>query len=348
MIDFTTCNISQLSVHEVGNKNNGEQLYATSEPLIIDNEDLLEALNLYFLKPFHTPIFFEFTSSTNNTELNPVFQFASEIFTHQNSFHINSINIAKHLYEATLHPNIKAGDLYVAYINHCLVDGTITDAIGIFKSEQKDSFILSERTEKTYTLGFERGINIEHMDKGCLIFNLQKERGFKVCSIDKTARGAEAQYWKDDFLNISACADSYHFTHNFLSVTKAFVTTQLDQEFEVNKADQIDLLNKSVTYFKENDRFNEQEFTQSIFGDEMVINSFTKFKQEMSQNADLDLSGNFDISTSAVKKQAKVFKSVLKLDKNFHIYIHGNRELIEKGEDSDGRKFYKIYYKEEV
>ncbi|MES1226514.1 MAG: nucleoid-associated protein, partial [Bacteroidota bacterium] len=48
------------------------------------------------------------------------------------------------------------------------------------------------------------------------------------------------------------------------------------------------------------------------------------------------------------KKQAKVFKSVLKLDKNFHIYIHGRRDLIEKGIDEiTGKKFYKIYFEEE-
>ena len=53
---------------------------------------------------------------------------------------------------------------------------------------------------------------------------------------------------------------------------------------------------------------------------------------------------NFSISTSAVKYQSRVFKSVLKLDNNFHIYIHGDKELIEKGTDNDGRKYYKIYY----
>ena len=49
----------------------------------------------------------------------------------------------------------------------------------------------------------------------------------------------------------------------------------------------------------------------------------------------------------AVKKQARSIKSIIKLDKNFHIYVHGSRELIEQGVDEEGRKFYKIYYKEE-
>ncbi|MCC6583451.1 MAG: nucleoid-associated protein, partial [Chitinophagales bacterium] len=38
---------------------------------------------------------------------------------------------------------------------------------------------------------------------------------------------------------------------------------------------------------------------------------------------------------------------VLKLDRNFHIYIHGNTEMIQQGIDEDGRKFYKIFYQEE-
>lgn len=38
-------------------------------------------------------------------------------------------------------------------------------------------------------------------------------------------------------------------------------------------------------------------------------------------------------------------KLVVKLDKNFHIYIHGDKEKIEKGEDSKG-KFIKLYYNE--
>jgi len=44
-----------------------------------------------------------------------------------------------------------------------------------------------------------------------------------------------------------------------------------------------------------------------------------------------------------------VFKSVIKLDKNFHIYVHGDRELIEKGYDEAmGKHFYKIYFDVEV
>jgi hypothetical protein len=38
-------------------------------------------------------------------------------------------------------------------------------------------------------------------------------------------------------------------------------------------------------------------------------------------------------------------KSVVKLDNNFHLYIHGRHELVEKGYDEEkGMKFYKVYF----
>ena len=59
------------------------------------------------------------------------------------------------------------------------------------------------------------------------------------------------------------------------------------------------------------------------------------------------IDNQFDISAPAVSTQNRFFKSVLKLDKNFHVYIHGDRSKIERGMEADGRKFYKIYYREE-
>jgi hypothetical protein len=78
-----------------------------------------------------------------------------------------------------------------------------------------------------------------------------------------------------------------------------------------------------------------------------MIESFRQFGSRYTESHDFDIASQFDISAMAVKKQARVFKSVLKLDKNFHIYIHGNTDLIEKGIDDNGRKFYKIYYQDE-
>ena len=136
-------------------------------------------------------------------------------------------------------------------------------------------------------------------------------------------------------------------TNEFLGIAKKYVTQQLADDFDVTKADQIDLLNRSVEYFKTNEKFEKEEFEKTVFQKEQLIKSFKSFDNSYRDNNEVEISDSFEISSQAVKKQARAFKSVLKLDKNFHIYIHGNKELIEKGVEKDGRKFYKIYYEDE-
>ena len=59
------------------------------------------------------------------------------------------------------------------------------------------------------------------------------------------------------------------------------------------------------------------------------------------------LADAFEPSSEALNKQSKVFRSVIKLDRNFHIYVHGDSSKIMKGEDNVGRKYYILYYNEE-
>jgi len=72
----------------------------------------------------------QFTSSNEDVNLNPIYSFAQQIFNQTSSFHLQSINIAKHLFECTNHPNIKDGDLYVAYISNVKLGDEMCDAVG--------------------------------------------------------------------------------------------------------------------------------------------------------------------------------------------------------------------------
>ena len=72
------------------------------------------------------------------------------------------------------------------------------------------------------------------------------------------------------------------------------------------------------------------------------------FLNEFESDKNMQLQDSFKVSNAAVKQQKGIFKSVIKLDKNFHIYVHGNRKMIERGEDEMGRKFYKLYYNNET
>ena len=348
MIDYSNAKILKVSVHEVGNRTNGEQLNLSKTLLDISDNGLKELLMQFFMKPFSEPEYYNFTFSNGDFKLNPVFNFASKIFDDGKSFHRNTVDIARHLYEQSVHPQIKPGDLFAAYISDVMVDDEVTDAIGIFKSENTQAFLKLEKASECFSMDYEDGINIEKLDKGCLIFNTAREEGFQVCVIDKSNKSNEALYWKDTFLCLKPRSDEYHKTQQFMSLCKNYITDKLPEQFEVDRTDQIDLMNKSVSFFKSNDQFDYKEFTREVIREPGMIKSFGKYKDEFEKQNSLTLDDEFGISTAAVKSQSRVFKSVLKLDKNFHVYVHGDRALIERGYDDDkGMNFYKLFFKDE-
>src|SRR5690606_11928158 len=250
MVLYTEASIQQIIVHQVGNKQEGEDLLLSQENLVLNNSELHQVLLKYFLSNFRSPERFEFTASNGDFNLNPLFQFATTIFEKPKNFTEQSVNFAKHLYENSLHPNIKSGDFYVALLEDVEIDGELTDAIGLFKSETKDVFLKLKNDDGNFQIEHESGVNTEKLDKGCLIVNVRKEHGYKVCIVDKSNRGTEAQYWREQFLNLKPCADEYHHTQQFLNIARNFVTQQMPEEYEVSKADQAAFLNKSIEYFK--------------------------------------------------------------------------------------------------
>ncbi len=348
ILSETTETINYLSAHQVGNKNNGEDIFASRACIDISDERLQELLLKYFLSPFTSQEYYHFTFTNMDFKLNPLYIYATAIFEGVSDFHLNTINIAKHLYEMSNHPSIKSGDLFVAHFSNLFIGGETADAIGIFKSENRQPFLKIDQKKSQFLLEYEDGINIDKLDKGCLILNVEKEAGYKVCIVDKSNKGGEAQFWKDSFLMLRTRNDDFHQTKDFLNIAKTYVTKQYGEDFEANKTDQIEILNRSIEYFKNHDNFAKAEFEQEVFQHPQVIESFRKYDEGYRADNDIDLADTFEISDQAVKKQARIFKSVLKLDKNFHIYIHGNKEMIEQGVDPDGRKFYKIYYKNEA
>lgn len=338
--------IKNISLHNVGNKLNQDQILLSKQPLSI-NKDVKEILTKYFLSPFKSNEYFNLYHDVN-LSLNEVYTYISKIFDNQDDLHEQSINLAKHLYEQSNHPKIKSGEFYVTYFKDCIIDGETVDAVGLFKSENKDTFLKVYPSGDSFEIESQQGININKLDKGCLIFNTEKENGYVVAIVDNTNKGVEAQYWIDDFLHVRQRKDEYYNTQNVMSLAKSFVTNELPNEFDVSKADQADLLNKSVQFFKEKETFDMDEFTNEVIAQPEVIDSFHRYKESYQKERDIDIADSFTISDTAVKKQSRILKSVIKLDKNFHIYIHGNNQYIKKGyDDATGMHYYQLFFKEE-
>jgi len=352
MVTYFEASLQTLSVHNIGNSSQ-QELYALSDHSVqFKDEVISQLLKQYFLAPFEkVNEVYHLMHFSGDLELNELYSFTTDIFANSDHFHEISQQIAKCLYSVSSHPKIKSGELYVAYFEQVQLEGELLDAIGVFKSENKETYLKVYPEKGGFEITYEENaININKLDKGCLIFNTEKENGYKVVVIDNSTRGQDAAvYWKDEFLQLRIRNDSFNQTSNTLSVYKNFVTQKLDDDFDMTKADKIDLLNRSMKYFKEKDTFDMDEFAGEVIGNPQAIESFKSYKKQYEDEFETPIADTFEIAANAVKKQLRVYKSVLKLDRNFHIYIHGNKELIEKGFDDEKHlNYYKVYFKEEA
>lgn len=336
--------INNYIIHLVGNKSCSDGIVLSKSPT--HNDDTLNSLvETWLLSSFGTGEYFHFFHDSG-IEYNVVYGAANTIFNNPDALYEQSVNLAKHLYEQSTHPKIKGGEFYTVYFKDCIIGGDTVDAVGLFKSENKDTFLKVLRDGGNFNLESEQGINIKKVDKGCLIFNKDRENGYVVAVVDNTNRGVDAQYWIDDFLHVRQRKDEYANTENVMAMAKQFITKELPKEFEVPKADQIDLLNRSLQFFKEKDTFDIEDFANEVIEQPEVIESFKNYKKSFEEEHATEIDDSFTISQHAFKKQQRSYKRIIRLDKKIQIIIDGNRDHVEQGEDEKG-KYYKVYYSTE-
>lgn len=335
--------ITALALHYVGNQANDEP-FVLSKRLFALDKDMNLLLTDWFIGAFKSEERYRFYDNID-LEMNRVYKVVSDIFDNPDRLFDFSVDLATYLYENCDHPKIKGGDFYVVRFSGLCAGTEACDAIGLFKIENKDTFLTVEPDTDGFDISQVQGVNLKKLDKGCLILNHEREQGYYVMVVDNTNR-SEAAYWVDDFLHLTRRQDAYFQTENALTMCRNYLAEQLPSDFEVSRADQVDMLNRSLNYFKKEPKFELQSFEQQVMAQPEVIGKFDEYRKRYQEERQLDLEENFDVNPTAVKKQTRAFKSVIKLDKNFHIYIHGNRDLVEQGEDAHG-KFYKLYYKEE-
>lgn len=346
MLSYQQSLIEKLIIHFVGNPSNEEPLQLSAACHDVP-EDHHELITRFLMHAFKAEGYYHFNPSGN-----AVYDACKAIFEETGDFITASTEIAKQLYEVSTHPKILPGDLFVAHLKQVNLHNEIYDAIVILKAEQEDSFLNVEWKGEVSEAQLLQGYRLDRVDKACLVLSKDSLEGYHVLVVDKTnGNAAEAQYWTDAFLELEAAEDSYHFTQQYMNLTRQFVKDQLPEDFQVTPADQIAMLNRSSKFFKEKDRFDMQNFATEVMQADEVADSFRKYASENleMEGSEHSIEEAFDINSTAVKKHAGMFRSVLKLDKNFHLYIHGNRNMIERGFDEDkGLNFYKVYFSNET
>lgn len=342
MLDFTETSIAKISVHQVGNSGANEDLIL-SENIIEPDEDLSDLLTAYLQKPFKGDSFYRFKDMQDD-----VAALSNQFFDNPDDLKSISQEAAKYLYEITTNEEFLGGELWVVHYQNIAFEDEVCDAIGIYKSENKTGFLKINFKDEQAELDIQKGIHLSKPDKAALVMNTEAENGFLISVFENKSKESDRYYWRDLFLKVSVRNDSFYQTRNQLDVCRNFVKEVYNEKNNVEKTAQADFINKSLDYFQENESFDADSFENTVIEEPEAINTFREYKEQYRDEKNVEFEDQFDIQENVVKNSKKFFKSILKLDKNFHVYIHGKKDLIEKGYDNGkGMNYYKLYFTEE-
>ena len=348
MLDFSAANLRRLAISWVGNKNRYEGVNIPKQTLVPVHDVAHELLIGSFLKPFEKSAEFFYFFHEEDVSNHLVYQSCMAIFQDPETLHEEATRLAGLLYEHCENQKIQGGEFFVAYFEDLMLQGEPANAIGLWKVQTKDPYLKVERTAESFALNVLEGIPTGKLETAALIFNLDEAEGYRLYAVDTVSKKDERSFWKDEFLRLRPIEDNYFNTRHYIALSGEFIHERLPHKFGLDRADQLDALYRSGLYFKENEHFEVDDFAKTLFPEEEQQEAFKNFRDEYAKAYALPLEDKFDISMPAVRKEFKVLKSVIKLDKNFHIYVHGRRDLIERGFDEDkGKKYYKVFFDDE-
>ncbi|MCP3931985.1 MAG: nucleoid-associated protein, partial [Bacteroidetes bacterium] len=305
-----------------------------------------EVLLTYFIKPFHKSNDIYHFQHITDLSLNEVYTYSGAVFDVPYKLREVSEKILKFLYEQSDHPNIKSGEVYVAYFQDILIDDELVDGLGIFKSERKISFLQVSESGDYLEIKTREGISVEKLDKGCLVLNTEKSDGFRVLTVDNN--NYDSLYWPHRFLGVDFVEDDNFHTKLYLEMCNEFSREVVAPQSD--KREQLRFMNSSVDYFTKNETFDLDDFSKNVLPDENMRGEFKEYREDFA----LDDVDNFNISKHAIRTVKRKIKNNIKLDTHIQIKLsfpdpkHGNK-FIEKGYDEErGMHFYKLYFNKEM
>lgn len=320
----------------VGNKTRGDGF--SSAIVLADVTDSSEFLSKLIEKSFTMDDLKCFTY-IDSVELNPVYKFVSRIFDDHEDFLKQSVNIATFLYDQSLHPNIRSGELYVLLID-CEYKKSIVEAVAILKSEKKDPFLTTDNDGREISVRTVYGTGLKGLDKGCLVLNMERENGYIVGTIDNINNGSDAQYWTDSFLHVTARDDDYHQTVKLMDMCTGFVQ-QLKEHSEV---DSVIAAKKTAELMKTSETVQVDDLADLLCQNAEQKQAFDTYRQSFEEEH-----GSFADEINVVSKVASrkpvSRMNILKLGNDFEVKVLNPDADIESGvDDLSGKRFYTLYY----
>jgi len=343
MLKTENARILQLIVHRPGQAFLEEAPFLSTESVPNDwLETNQERLLRFFFKDLPKGMVYRFKNAQEEVAV-----CAAELM--ESPFQMTEVSrkLAQRLHACAQHEKIRKGIFLVAAIEGIEYNGEQVPAFGLYKAEFSEDFLQVVEKGENLSLRVAFGFPLKKLDKGCLIVpDLHSEDGFAAFVAD---RHAEIKYWLDSFLGLSLEMNEQTATANTMQLVKRFSEDVLSVENNTPRENQLSFLEHSARFFEENEAFDVEIFKSEVIRDKDLAETFSEYAEAYAEETPVPLMDSFRIAPEAVKKEhAKFVRSVIKLDKNFHLYVHGNKELLEQGFDSErNMKYYKIFYTQE-
>lgn len=273
----------------------------------------------------------------DDLKMNPAFRFVSKIFEDETAIVKQANNLARHLYEQSIHPNIKIGEFYVVLLDGCEVDGVETNAIGLFKSEIHETVLTVKMENNRLVLSPEMGMSLKKLEKGCIVFNVEKELGYKVAVVDNTGSNTDAHYWVDNFLHVCNCEDDYHQTERLAELCRGFV----EKVSEQSAVDGVIIAKKATEVLKTTETLAVADLADVICQNEELKDEFEAYRKRFEEENGA-LNDEVVLVKMAVNYKPVSRMNVLKIGTDFEVKVLNPEARIETGEDKNG-KWWKLY-----
>ncbi|VDH16135.1 37-kD nucleoid-associated bacterial protein [Algoriella xinjiangensis] len=334
--------IKHLVLQKVGHKVREEaNIFATKTTEFDESKE--DQLIPFLFGPFRKNLELkQFAHYTDKLEFNKVYNLCKSMLDEEIDFVDFSNEVLKTLYDQSLHPQIKSGEVFTVQLNNAQFDGIPCKAIGIYKLENKSKFLRFDERE-TIDYNVLKGYKLDKLDKGVLILDAYRDEGFRVYTIDD--KNVESEFWTKNFLEVKPVTNPALQTKKFLETINDFaIDVVLDK---TNRKDQAEFLSNSI------DLLSNHEFVDIEIIDETLGEYKDDFNQYLNQ-ADLKLDKEFEVDSGVLITQSKKIKSEIKLDTGAKINLDLlNSECaadnLERGYDDEKKMFYyKVYFNSEA
>lgn len=199
-MDLTRSTVTQLIAHRIGNKLRDEALILSNSTSPTSQTLSSMLLGGYLNKISIDQNLYSFSHETE-ISLNAIRYYSKEFFSSNTTFIEASKNFARQLYEISVHPNIKTGDLIVILFENIEHNNHLRRGLGLFKSEAHENYLTITEHSGKLSINSATGISPSLIDKGALIL----EDTDAVFAVDSLR--SRSKFWIDDFLKVKKFPD---------------------------------------------------------------------------------------------------------------------------------------------